>query len=138
MKNKTSLTFALFVCSVAAGGLRADDMSTLHMAAAAPASWTTLEKQAGDLGAAIQARNIHPIHKIDHAVADETAALQKNEPALAADQKQKLDGLLTDLSRQAHRVHLDGHAAKWDDAIAAQEQFAADLKEAEAIDPAQK
>ena len=117
--------------------LQADELNTTTDAPS-PATWTTLEKQSKELAADIQAQDVHPIHKIDHAVTDETAALQKSAPPLPADQKKKLDALCADMAKHVHQAHLDGHASKWSDAAAAQKQFAADLQEAEAIAPSLK
>ena len=137
MKTKFPTLIAILAATM--WSLQADEpMKMPTDSATPPASWPTLEKQAKDLETAIQTRDVHPIHKIDHAVADETVALQKSEPALPADQKKKLDGLLEDMAKQAHRAHVDGHTANWDDAAAAQKQFVADLKEAEAIMPSAK
>jgi hypothetical protein len=137
MKINITIVSALF--SLATWPLHADEPMKMSMdTPTPPASWATLEKQAKDLASAVQAQDVHPIHKIDHAIAEETAALKKSEPALPADQKAKLDGFLDDMAKQTHRAHMDGHAANWPDAAAAQKQFVADLKEAEAILPSAK
>jgi hypothetical protein len=101
--------------------------------AALPATWETLEKQAKDLAADVAARDVHALHKLDYAVRAETAELQKGASAQPAARAEKLGALLTDIAKQASRAHHDGHAEKWDDAAAAQTQFAADLRAAAAI-----
>jgi len=92
-----------------------------------PLSWHILEEQNQVFATGVQNRDVHILHKLDHAVSDEIAGLQKLEPALAADKKQQLEALLVDLSKQATRAHHDGHANNWEDAVAAQKQFAADV-----------
>lgn len=101
--------------------------------AAPPASWATLKKQSEDLAADVAARDVHALHKLDYAVRAETAELQKGESALPPAEAHKLGALLADIAKQVSRAHHDGHAEKWDDAAAAQSQFAADLNAADAI-----
>lgn len=136
---KTKILTIVTLLSVVIWPVLADEPMKMPMdMATPPASWPTLEQQGKDLASAIQSHNVHPIHKIDHAVSAETAELQKNAPALPTAQKQKLDELLADMAKQSHRAHMDGHAAKWDDAAVAQKQFTADLREAKAILPSAK
>jgi hypothetical protein len=135
MKTKIITVIALFF--LGPWPVRSDEsMKTTPDSTTPAASYSMLEKQAAGMEAAVQVHDVHPLHEIDHAVADETSALQKSEPTLPADRKTKLDGLLNDIAKQAHRAHMDGHKANWDDAAAAQRQFAADVKEAKAIVPA--
>jgi len=125
MKTKAILVLAISTLLP----LRADD--------AAP-TWATLDKQAADFAIHVKAHEAHALHGIDHAVADEIVTLKTSGAALPADQKVKFESLLDDLAKQAHRAHVDGHTDKWDDAALAQQQFAADLKAAEALVPAAK
>jgi hypothetical protein len=124
----------IILCFMAAPRVWADEPApTPPEGAAPPASWATLEKQSKDFAADVATHDTHALHKLDYAVRAETAELQKNEASLPAAQAQKLGALLTDIAKQASRAHHDGHAEKWDDAAAAQKQFAADLNAADAI-----
>lgn len=114
---------------------RADDTTNTPGAGAPAASWKALDQQAQNFAAAVQSKDPHALHKIDHAVPAETAELQKATSSLPADQKQKFDALLADLAKQAERAHHASHAANWDDVAAAQKQFTDDLKQAEALLP---
>jgi hypothetical protein len=101
-----------------------------------PSPLITLQKQAQDMATALQARDTHALHQIDHDVTTETAEWQKQEPAtLNHEQKAKLETLYADLAKQASRVHHDAHHQQWDDATAAQKQFAADVQELAALLP---
>ena len=90
---------------------------------------TKLKAQAKDMTTAVAARDVHPLHMIDHAMPDEITAVQKEASNVAADKKQKLDALCTDLAKQASRAHHDGHHSDWNDAKEAQKQFAADAQQ---------
>ena len=69
--------------------------------------------------------DVHPVGLDEVRAALRTFTAQTWEKATAE--------LLADISKQASRAHHDGHAEKWDDAAAAQKQFAADLNAAAAI-----
>jgi hypothetical protein len=94
---------------------------------------TELNAQAKNLATAVAARDVHPLHMIDHATPDEIASAQKAAPNLSTDKKQKFDALCADLAKQASRAHHDGHHNDWNDAKEAQKQFAADTQQIAAI-----
>ncbi len=121
---------ALLACALAAAAL-----GTLPLAAGdpPPGSWASLDQRSKELAAAVQERDSHAVHHLAEAVSDEASQLQQAPSALPHDRQRKVTVLLVDIGKQAARIHHDSHEGNWDDAAAAQKQFASDLAEAEGI-----
>jgi hypothetical protein len=123
MKIMIISVMALLLVVGCSGGKKQQDT----VQAPEPMSWHILEEQTQTFASGVQNHDVRVLHKLDHAVTGEMAGLQKLGSSLAVEKKQQLESLLADLVKQAARAHHSGHAGDWEDAVAAQKQFAEDV-----------